>query len=341
VPGRRRRRGAERGARRLTAPAGPPPAPGAAASDHGAGGVARRALFAPGGRLRAPWRLALYALAVFAGLVVVPGLAYPLLAAAARRVGVRPAFESWLTLGAVVFAHVLLLRLVERRPFDDVGLGRDAARPARLAGGFALGALAIGVPVALLLAAGQLRAEPSAPGSSAAAAASLVGWTLAPAALFEELLVRGYPFLVLRESAGTPAALLLTSGVFGVLHAQNPGATVGSVAVVTLAGIFLGGVLLATRSLWAAWTAHLAWNATLGVGFHAAISGLAVPTPDYRVVDAGPDWLTGGAWGPEGGAAAASGMLGALALLHLRARRARRGASGAHRAPLAAADRAA
>jgi hypothetical protein len=49
---------------------------------------------------------------------------------------------------------------------------------------------------------------------------------------------------------------------------------------------------------------------------HAAVSGLPFATPDYRVVDAGPDWLTGGAWGPEGGIGAAGGML--LALIYLR-----------------------
>ncbi len=275
------------------------------------------------------WRIALYLLALVAGAAVAGAVLYPPAAAVARLAGVRPAFESWLNLAAVALAHLLVLRLVERRPLADVGLGRDAARPRRLLAGVAFGALAVGVPTALLLAAGQLRVVPGAPGSWAAAAASLVGWRLAPAALFEELLVRGYPFLVLRESVGALPALLVTSGVFGVLHAQNPGATVGSVAVVTLAGVFLGGVLLATGSLWAAWTAHLAWNATLGAGFHAAISGLDVPAPGYRVVDAGPDWLTGGPWGPEGGAGAAAGMLGALALLHLRAGRARRVAHAA------------
>jgi membrane protease YdiL (CAAX protease family) len=135
--------------------------------------------------------------------------------------------------------------------------------------------------------------------------------------------VRGYPFLVLREAAGPGLAVALTSVVFGVLHLQNPGATVASVAVVTLAGVFLAGVLLATGSLWAAFTAHLAWNWTMSGLLHAAVSGLPFATPDYRVVDAGPDWLTGGAWGPEGGAGAAGGML--LALIYLR-RRAQRGA---------------
>jgi membrane protease YdiL (CAAX protease family) len=283
-------------------------------------------------------------LALVAGSGVAVGVLYPVALPLARALGGRPALESWLNLAGALLAHVLVLRVVERRPLADVGLGAAAARPARLLAGFGLGALAIAVPVALLLAAGLFRLVPSTPGDSVAAAAALVGWTLVPAALFEELLVRGYPFLVLRESLGALPALLVTSVAFGVLHAQNPGATVASVAAVTLAGVFLGGVLLATGSLWAAWMAHLAWNATLAVGYHAVVSGLAFAAPDYRLVDAGPDWLTGGPWGPEGGVAAAGGMLAALAFLHLRASRARRAshaAATAEHALVAAADRAA
>jgi hypothetical protein len=123
---------------------------------------------------------------------------------------------------------------------------------------------------------------------------------------------------------GPLPALLLTSAVFGALHWFNPGASVASTLVVTLAGVFLGGVLLYTGSLWAAFTAHLAWNWTLAGLFHALVSGLPFTAPDYRVVDAGPDWLTGGPWGPEGGAGAVAGMLAGLGLLHLRASRTRR-----------------
>jgi hypothetical protein len=93
-----------------------------------------------------------------------------------------------------------------------------------------------------------------------------------------------------------------------------------------VAGIFLGAVVYRTRSLWTATMAHFAWNLTLAVFLHAAVSGQEMPAGDYRVIDSGPDWATGGAWGPEGGAAAVVGMLTALALL-LRWRR--RGASEA------------
>ncbi len=274
----------------------------------------RTTFYARAGRLRAPWRLLLYVVALFAGVLLMLGVAYAPLLALARRFVERPSLEFWLLLGAAAIAHWLVLGRVERRPFADVGLGRADARPALLAAGALLGAGAVGVPSALLLAAGDLRAVPMPHGNWLAAAASLAV-ALAPAALYEELLVRGYPLLVLKESLGAGPALVLTSLVFGALHLQNPNGSLGYAAVVAFAGVFLGAIRLATGSLWAAFAAHLAWNWTLAAGLHASVSGLPFPTPDYRVVDAGPAWLTGGAWGPEGGAAALAGMLGGLAVL--------------------------
>jgi hypothetical protein len=73
--------------------------------------------------------------------------------------------------------------------------------------------------------------------------------------------------------------------------------------------------------MYAAWAAHFAWNWTLAVIFHASVSGYPFESPDYRYVDAGPDWATGGVWGPEGGIPAALGMVAGIAVL-LRRRRA-------------------
>jgi hypothetical protein len=91
--------------------------------------------------------------------------------------------------------------------------------------------------------------------------------------------------------------------------------------MVALAGIFLGGVLVVTGSLWAAFAAHLAWNWTLSAVIHTPVSGLPFVVPDYRAIDAGPDWITGGAWGPEGGIAAGLGMCAAIAVLAVGGRR--------------------
>jgi uncharacterized protein len=141
------------------------------------------------------------------------------------------------------------------------------------------------------------------------------------AALAEELLVRGYVLAVLRETLGWVPALGLTSIAFGYGHVINPGSSLRALALVMLAGLFLGAIIIATRSLYAAWMAHFSWNWTMAVLLHIPVSGWAAETPDYRTVDSGPDWATGGVWGPEGGAGAALGMAGGVAYLVARRRR--------------------
>lgn len=209
--------------------------------------------------------------------------------------------------GGMVIGHAWTFRMVDARGWRFVGLGRDAWRSPALLLGATLGALSIAMPAGALLAMGWLRVDPSNPGSSfGAAAASLA--VLIPASLWEELTVRGYAFATLRERWGPMRTILITSLVFGGMHFLNAGASMVAVSIVTLAGVFLGLVLVRTGSLYAAWAAHLAWNVVLVVFLHATVSGLAMHAPDYRVVDAGPDWATGGAWGPEGGLFAAAGL---------------------------------
>jgi hypothetical protein len=108
-----------------------------------------------------------------------------------------------------------------------------------------------------------------------------------------------------------------------LLHLKNAGVTIGSVLLVIAAGFLLGGVLVAVRSLYAAWMTHFAWNWTMAVVFHTAVSGYPLESPGYRYVDAGPDWATGGAWGPEGGIPAGIGMGGGAAAAYAIARRRR------------------
>ncbi|MDF1502565.1 CPBP family intramembrane glutamic endopeptidase [Roseisolibacter sp. H3M3-2] len=275
------------------------------------------------GRPGAVWRLVGYGLALVVGTTLATMVLSGVAGAVYAGTGTRLIVHAWAGLAGAALAHLAMLRWIERRGWGFVALAAAAARPRPIAAGALLDALALGLPSAALLPVGALGAERAPDGSWWGTALSQLA-LLAPAALYEELLVRGYPFQVLREAGGAWPALLLTSAVFGVLHWQNPGATVGSVAIVSLAGVFLGAVLLATGSLWAAFAAHLAWNWTLAGALHAAVSGLPFAAPDYRVVDAGPDWLTGGAWGPEGGAAAAGGMLLAMGWLWRRGGRAAR-----------------
>jgi hypothetical protein len=183
--------------------------------------------------------------------------------------------------------------------------------------GLALGAVPIALASMLLLAFGWLAVEPGGSGSWAVAAVKIT-IVLAIAALYEELFSRGYLLAAMADLMGMPAAVAVSSLAFGLLHLFNPGASAQPIILVTLAGIFIAAILLATRSLYAAWSAHFAWNWVMAVPMHVSVSGVVVLQPRYQTVESGPDWATGGAWGPEGGAFAGAAMLAGIAYLYFR-----------------------
>jgi hypothetical protein len=265
--------------------------------------------FAAPGRLRAGFRLALFLGAWLVATGPVRGIAGLVLPGA-----VLPWVAGWFGPAAAAGATFLLLRKVDERPWDDVGLGRAHWRARAWLAGAAVGTVAILLPVGLLVATGQLAVVDGTAGS-VPGAMLYTAWSLLPAALGEELIARGYPFAVLRQGLGWPAATALTSVAFGLLHLGNPGVTAQAIALVIAAGVWLAVVRLVTGSLVAAWMAHVAWNWWLAGGLHAPVSGLPFPTPGWRLVDAGPDWLTGGSWGPEAGLLSAFGMIAGLGLL--------------------------
>jgi membrane protease YdiL (CAAX protease family) len=281
--------------------------------------TARALLYAPDGALRAPWRIIAFLAATagctLAATVIVVPLHDTLTAA---RV---PMLADWIVLLAgFAGGTAVTLRWIDPRPWSFVWLDGAAAKPRRLIEGYLLGVLAIGIPSVALIAGGWLAVEPHAPGSWVGAALR-VSTLLLIAALAEELIFRGYILAVLRETLGWAPALALTSVAFGYVHVSNPGSSLRALALVMLAGFFLGAIVVVTRSLYAAWMAHFSWNWTMAVLLHIPVSGWTAETPDYRTVDAGPDWATGGVWGPEGGAAAALGMMAGIGYLLARRRR--------------------
>jgi len=222
---------------------------------------------------------------------------------------------QWLSLAAVAFATWVMLRKVDKLPWSTVGLDRAAANPRTIVAGGVLGGLTIGIASLFLFAGHMMQFDPAQAGSwwSEAGREAVV---LLPAAFFEELFIRGYVFAVLRRAGGWRLALIVTSVVFGLLHMGNPGADAESILAVTVAGFFLGFILLATRSLYAAGAAHFAWNWVMAGVLHIAVSGVPSTDVDYRMVETGPDWLTGGPWGPEGGVAAVALMFIAIFYLY-------------------------
>jgi uncharacterized protein len=249
------------------------------------------------------WRLLIFLVALGAAWMAADAFVYPLFSLASAIIGQPIAAFPWLMVIAALLAHALLLEWIAPAPWASAALGLASWSPRRLLHGAGVGAalLALTLPIGLVL--GHFVLEPvhGSVGDFGRVAGRLA-LLLAPAALFEELVFRGYLLSVTRELIGTRGAVVATSAAFAAIHVTNPGARALPILVVFAAGVALALVRVRTESVPAAWAAHLGWNWLLAAGVHADVSGLAFETPAWHLVENGPDWLTGGAWGPEGGA---------------------------------------
>jgi uncharacterized protein len=271
-----------------------------------------RWLYAAPGRLRASWRLAVLGLSMMVIPPIVESLVAPVFGAMSRAFGEPVPAYPWITMISVWCGIALALRVVDQRSWDDLGLAFPSWHPRLMMRGLLLGALALVGTVALLWISRTLTFESVAAINGATQQGAAAWWAtalrltalLAPAALWEELLFRGYLWTVTADAAGLRVARITTACAFGLVHVMNPGATALSTLLVVIAGVALGAVREWTNSLAATWLAHLAWNWVMAVVVHMPVSGVAFDTPLYRAVVTGPTWWTGGSWGPEGGGAA-------------------------------------
>ena len=125
-------------------------------------------------------------------------------------------------------------------------------------------------------------------------------------AAFEELLFRGYAFQTLLRGGISPVLpIFFLSLFFGLVHLGNPSSTTFSTVNTILAGVWLAVAYLKTRSLWFPTALHLGWNWMMGIFFGLPVSGLKLTRyPVFLSSSEAPLWLTGGAYGSEGGVAA-------------------------------------
>jgi len=82
-------------------------------------------------------------------------------------------------------------------------------------------------------------------------------------------------------------------------HLGNPGSTALGTANTVLAGILLAVAYLKTKGLWLPTGLHWAWNYFLGPIFALPVSGGKFEPSLLQVAVSGPQWLTGGNYGPE------------------------------------------
>ncbi|HEX2591879.1 MAG TPA: type II CAAX endopeptidase family protein [Rhizomicrobium sp.] len=188
--------------------------------------------------------------------------------------------------------YALLVRGLEQRSADEIVLPRA---PGGLVIGTAVGFALFSAVMAVLVLTrhGTVRVPPVIIVPYIGLALSIVS------GVAEELIFRGAMFRIVEDRFGTLTGLLVSAGFFGLVHIGNPGATViSSIAIALEAGLLLGLAYTATRALWLPIGLHFAWNFTEGGVFGTEVSGGEIPGM-LKTTLTGPDFMTGGSFGPE------------------------------------------
>lgn len=210
---------------------------------------------------------------------------------------------AWLAPLPVLFLTLVTyacLRL-RREGLSAVGLRTDFTWARQLFYGAALGMALIGLVTGLIVAAGGVRF--SLDPTRSLNALAMGTWMFAWAVLLEELLFRGFVFQRLVDGIGAWPTLLGMGLLFAIAHWGNPGMEGPTLAWATLdtalGAILMGLAYLRTRSLALPIGIHFGWNWAQGALLGFDVSGFDQAGWLLPELLAKPQWLTGGAFGPE------------------------------------------
>ncbi len=198
---------------------------------------------------------------------------------------------------ATVLAVAVLGRLtrepIARFGFAVTGAGRDSL---------------IGLAAGFVSVAGTLGAIAALGGCAAGGLVLAPGWLYLAAyyalldfgvAVFEEGVCRSFMLVQLSRAFGFWPAAILTSALFALAHAGNASEAPFGLLMAGVAGLVLAYSFRRSGTLWFAIGWHLAYDYVEDFIFGVPDSGHPQEDALLHTVLNGPNWLTGGAVGPE------------------------------------------
>lgn len=256
------------------------------------------------GELRTGWRVLMFFFiaSVLGAVTVIP---------ISRLLPQCEFIQEVLILVSLVVSTYVMTRFVNRKPFSAIGLSMHPWMFREFGMGIVLGFMMMGG----IYVVERLLGEVVLSWRGLSVWASL--WTFvsslvlfALTAVYEEMAFRGYMFQTLIQGMTFLPAAIVMAIIFAAGHLVNPNVTTFGLINVALSGICLSIAYMKTRSLWLPIGIHWAWNFSQTTLFGYPTSGLEFPERRlFDAVTAGPEWITGGLFGPEGGALATLALL--------------------------------
>ena len=253
---------------------------------------------------RAGWRIGIFLLITAGCNTVITG---PIMALVKTIPGVPMqtvgAYVFYLT---TTFAVWLMLRFVDRRPFVSVGFAFRKFAGKELSQGLLFGSGMMSIIFVIEYYSGMVHIEfrdVTIMQSAVIFGNSVLLYVIV--GYGEEFLFRGYLFQTFIEGTNKLIATVSLALLFAIAHSKNPNASVFGLINVGLAGIWLSIAYFKTKALWLPIGLHISWNFFQGFVYSYPVSGTSSEHEQIgKAIVNGPEWITGGAFGPEGGALA-------------------------------------
>ena len=213
------------------------------------------------------------------------------------------------------------LRFWSKRPFWSLGFEQQCVLQRVLRGGFIAGLMVVAmVALAMIPGASVAPGELRTKGLAAVGSGLLTLLATSVQSSAEEALFRGWLLSVIGSRYGPWIGVMVSSLVFAMAHALN-GPTLLGWLNLFLFGIFAAFYALSEGGLWGICVWHAVWNWAMGDLLGFATDGVPHTGLLISIRATGPDIVTGGAFGLEGGVAVTAVFLIAIGIIVMRTRR--------------------
>lgn len=254
--------------------------------------------------LRTGWR-------ILAFVAVLTAMTFAVLSPVYQLNVPREYIGSALFLICILVSSYIMTRFLNRKPFAAIGLWLNRAAIRDLLMGTFLGFLMMSAIFLVEYGAGFVNVTVRDLGMTDILMILLSsGLFFALGAAVEEALFRGYLFQTLMQGITFLPAMIFAAAVFAFAHGSNPNVSLFSFVNIGLASAWLSFAYLKVRNLWLPFGLHFGWNFSQTSIYGFPTSGISFDERKLlTIVQSGPDWLTGGVFGPEGGALATAALV--------------------------------
>lgn len=231
--------------------------------------------------------------------------------------GIAGAFKEFYTLvfsfGFVIFFLWLWVRFFEKRSFRTLGLTKNGAFKKYITG-FLIGFIMLSIVIGLMAIFGILgireNVEPFSFNFLGIMFLLLLGYVIQGAT--EEIIARGWQFQVIGARYRPWLGAVISSVIFALLHGLNTGVSVLAIINLLLFALMLILFILYNQSIWTACGWHTAWNWAMENIYGLKVSGTEGFGSILNLSAQGPNYLTGGEFGPEGSILTTFVLLGGM-----------------------------